>query len=89
MSREPPNFGGPSEKRESMSRKELATLARLLEKLKEKTTDEGHLLLPRRDDGGKIVELAFLYTGWNSSAKKHIQETEVMVHMALSTEGGE
>ena len=72
-----------------MNRKELETLARLLEKLKDKTTDEGHLLLPQRDDGGKIVEHAFLHTGWNSYAKKHIQETSIMVHMALWTERGE
>jgi hypothetical protein len=71
-----------------MDRKELATLARLLEKLRDKTTDEGHLLLPQRDDSGKIVGRAFLHTGWSGYAKKHIQETSIMVHMALATEGG-
>lgn len=73
-----------------MNKKELETLARLLEKLKDKTTDEGHLLLPQRDDGGKIVGRAFLCTGWHHrDAKKHIRETARMIRMALATERGE
>mgnify|MGYP003152075293 CR=1 FL=1 len=54
-------------KGKTMTKKDLETLFRLLEKLQLKTSEDGSVLAPRVDDAGKFIDMAWWGVGTPST----------------------